>query len=184
MERYYYISDSLDELEVVEQELENAGIATEQIHVLSQNDREVANHRLHSVTSFMKTDVVHSALIGAVVGVILSALVLVGAWLSGWPETFTWVPFIFLAIVVLGFSTWEGGLWGIQEPNHHFRRFQKVLDHGKHILFVDVDRRQITALEQVLKAHPHLKSVGKGSSAPRVIVWGQQLFHRFMRWAP
>ncbi len=184
MERYFYISDNLDELEVIEKELEDAGIATEQIHVLSQNDLEVAQHRLHSVTSIMKKDLVHSTIIGAIIGVCLSILVLVGAWFSGWPETFTWTPFIFLAIVVLGFCTWEGGLWGIQEPNHHFKRFQKVLDHGKHILFVDIDRDEKKALETVCKAHPRLKSVGTGKSAPKLIVKGQQLFHRFIRWAP
>lgn len=184
MERYYYISDSLDELEVVEQELENAGIATEQIHVLSHDDREVANHRLHSVTSIMKKDIVRSTLIGAGVGICLATLVLVGAWLTGWPATYTWIPFVFLAIVLLGFSTWEGGLWGIQEPNHHFKRFQKVLDHGKHVLFVDVEKDQLSPMQAVLRAHPHLKNVGTGSSAPRMIVRGQQWFHRFMKWAP
>jgi hypothetical protein len=184
MERYYYISDNLAELEIVEQELENNGIATEQIHVLSQNDREVATRRLHSVTSFMKKDIVHSTIIGCIVGVCLSILVLLGAWLSGWPDRFTWVPFIFLSIIVLGFCTWEGGLWGIQEPNHQFKRFQKVLDHGKHVLFVDIDHDQMEALEAVSHAHPRLKNVGKGTSTPKMLVRTQQWFHRFMRWAP
>jgi len=184
MERYYYIGDNLDELEVVERELESNGIATEQIHVLSQDDLAVAQHKLHAVTSIMKKDIVRSTIIGAAIGVCLSLLVLVGAWLSGWPETFTWVPFAFLAIIVLGFCTWEGGLWGIQEPNHHFKRFEKVLEHGKHILFVDVDRGQMNALQSVFKAHPRLKNVGKGSSAPKLVVRAQQWFHRFMRWAP
>ena len=142
MERYYYISDSLDELEDVEQELEKAGITTEQIHVLSQDDGEVAQRKLHSVTSIMKKDIVHSTVKGAIVGVCLSGLVLLGASWTGWPETYTWTPFIFLSIVVLGFSTWEGGLWGIQEPNHHFTRFQDELEEGKHILFVDVPKKQ------------------------------------------
>jgi hypothetical protein len=34
--RHYFISDSLDDLEVFEEQLEAAGVATPQIHVLSQ----------------------------------------------------------------------------------------------------------------------------------------------------
>lgn len=184
MQRYYYIDESLDELEIVEKELESAGIPTEQIHVLSHSDGEVAMHRLHSVTSIMKKDLVHSTIIGAIIGIFLSILVLVGAWLTGWPETYTWVPFVFLAIVVLGFSTWEGGLWGIQEPNHHFRRFENELKQGKHVLFVDIDSKDSDTLRSVAQSHPRLQSVGKGKSMPKAVVMGQQLFHRFTRWAP
>ena len=184
MERYYYISDDLDELETVEEELESAGIATEQIHVLSQSDGEVAQHKLHSVTSIMKKDLVNSTIIGAVIGLCLSVLVLVVAWLTGWPETYTWIPFVFLAIVVLGFSTWEGGLWGIQEPNRHFKRFQSELEAGKHVMFVDIEHNQTDPLKTVFHEHPGLQQIGKGASTPRLIVLGQQWFHRFMRWAP
>ena len=102
----------------------------------------------------------------------------------GWPESFTWMPFIFLAIVVLGFCTWEGGLWGIQEPNHQFKRFQRELDDGKHILFVDIEQSQQQTVQSVLRDHPGLQSMGKGTSMPRVVVLGQQCFNRFMRWAP
>ena len=51
MNRHYYISDNLDELERVEQELEAQGISTEQIHVLSERDAEVEHHQLHDVPS-------------------------------------------------------------------------------------------------------------------------------------
>ncbi|MFA5494603.1 MAG: NAD/FAD-utilizing enzyme [Porticoccaceae bacterium] len=184
MERYYYISDNLDELEVIERELENAGIANEQIHVLSHDDDAVVRRRLHGVTSIMKKDLIRSTIVGAVVGVCLAILVLVGAHLLGWTESFTWAPFIFLAVVLLGFCTWEGGLWGIQEPNRNFRRFHKVLKHGKHVLFVDIDEREKAALERVSRAHPRVKNVGSGIPAPRMVVKGHQMFRRFMHWAP
>ena len=85
MQRHYYISDNLDELERVEQELEAQGISTEQIHVLSEQDAEVEqHHHLHDVPSFMKQDVVHSGEIGALVGLVLAAAVLLGAYWLGW----------------------------------------------------------------------------------------------------
>ena len=44
MLRHYFISDSLDDLEVFEEQLEAAGVSTPQIHVLSRNDAEVHQH--------------------------------------------------------------------------------------------------------------------------------------------
>ena len=184
MKRFYYISDDLDELEKIEEELENGGIATEQIHILSNDDIELARHHVHSVTSFMKKDVVHSTVTGAIIGVIGAVLVLVFAMLSNLPETYTWAPFIFLAIVVLGFCTWEGGLYGIQEPNKEFRRFNQELDAGNHILFVDIENRQSSRLESVVQSHSKLRSVGTGKPAPWFVVRGQEFIRRWAHWGP
>ncbi len=108
--RHYFISDDLDDLETFEEQLEAAGITTPQIHVLSLHDEEVAHHdHLNYVQSFMKKDIVHSAELGAVVGVVLSTTSLIVAYYAGWTDSAAgWVPFIFLAIVLLGFCTWEG----------------------------------------------------------------------------
>src|ERR1700758_1699893 len=108
MQRRYFISDDLDDLEVVEEQLEGAGVSTPQIHVLTAHDADLDHHEhLHRVQSFMKKDIVHSTLIGAVIGVCASALVLAVAHFAGWTQTAAgWVPFVFLAVVVLGFCTW------------------------------------------------------------------------------
>jgi len=184
MKRHYYISDDLDDLEVVERDLEAAGVTTPQIHVLSEDDAGVEQHHLHNVEAVLKKDVVHGTEMGAIVGVLAAALVLLIAWWSGLTETYTWVPAIFLAIVVLGFCTWEGGLIGIQEPHVDFRRFQDDLKAGKHILFVDLDAEQEPALKQVVSGHPKLKAAGEGAATPRVVVRLQEGFTQFMKVAP
>ncbi len=182
MNRHYYISNDLDDLENIENELEASGINTEQIHVLSENDADVEQHQLHDVTSFMKKDVVHSGEIGAVVGIVLAIVVLGGAYLSGLTESPAgWIPFIFLSVVILGFSIWEGGLRGIQEPNEHFRRFQKILQEGKHILFVDVEPAQEPTLESVVRQHRGLQVAGTGEAAPSIAVAWQHKWHQFRR---
>ena len=62
MDRYFFISGDLDDMDSVEKELENAGVTTAQIHVLSKDDDGVARRNLHEVHAFMKTDVVRSGL--------------------------------------------------------------------------------------------------------------------------
>jgi hypothetical protein len=143
MLRHYYISDDLNDLQAVETELKSKGVSTPQIHVLSENDAEVEKHHLHAIEAVLKQDVVHSTSVGAVVGLIAAITLLVVTYLVDWHTTAAgWLPFGFLAVIVLGFCTWEGGLIGIQIPNHQFKRFQKLLKQGKHIFFVDLDAEQ------------------------------------------
>jgi len=184
MKRHYYVSTDLDDLEIVERDLENAGVTTPQIHVLSLDDQGVEEHHLHNVEAVLKKDVVRGTELGAVVGVIAAAAVLAIAYFTGITETYTWVPAIFLAVIVLGFCTWEGGLIGIQEPHVEFRRFQDDLESGKHILFVDVDPEQEDVLQRVVAEHPKLTSAGEGTATPRFVVRGQDTFNKFMKTAP
>ena len=104
MKRQYFISDDLDDLEHVEQDLESAGVTTPQIHVLSEDDSGVELHHLHEVEAVLKKDVVHGTERGALIGIIAAAAILILAWFSGLTATYTWVPAIFLAVIVLTWS--------------------------------------------------------------------------------
>ena len=182
MLRHYFISSDLDDLEKVEQELEAEGITEPQIHILSEKDADVENHHLHEVEPVLKQDVVHSTEIGAVIGFVISSATLMLAYEMGWTESAAgWLPFIFLAIVILGFCTWEGGFIGIQKPNVHFERFQELLHKGKHVLFVDVDSNQEPVFAKVINAHPKLEPAGLGSATPHWVVRWQDKFHSFMK---
>lgn len=185
MLRHYYISDDLEDLEVIEKELQNKGVSAPQIHVLSENDAEVEKHHLHAIESVLKKDVVHSTELGALVGVVAASLVLLIAYLMNWHTSAVgWVPFGFLAVVVLGFCTWEGGLIGIQIPNHQFKRFQKFLKAGNHVFFVDIAPDQQATLCDVVEDHPRLKLAGTGEATPTWVVKGQDKFHEFMKTMP
>ena len=181
--RHYFISENLDDLERVEEELESQGVETAQIHILSLDDTAVENHvHLHDVTSFMKSDVIRSGEVGAVVGVIGAALVLAVAYFANWTDSVVgWIPFIFLAIIVLGFCTWEGGFIGIQRRNKHFERFERVLEAGKHVFFVDVMPEQEGVLDSVVEKHPGLELAGTERGTPQWIMQGQKRIPHLLR---
>ncbi|MGQ7848168.1 NAD/FAD-utilizing enzyme [Granulosicoccus sp. 3-233] len=167
-QRYYFISDDLDDLEQIEIELIAQGVSSPQIHVLSRDNASVQRHeKLTGVTSLMKRDLMHSALIGAVAGFALAILVLLIAGLAGWSSGAAgWTPFIFLAFAVFGAMTWLGGLRGIQTPNHHFQRFQSVLDEGRHVFFIDLEAEGKTVLDKICADHPRLEPAGLGTATP------------------
>ena len=179
--RHYFISDNLDDLELFEEQLEAKGVSTPQIHVLSRHDEEVAHHEhLNYVQSFMQKDVIHSTVLGALVGLLLATFVIALAYVSDWYETPAgWIPFIFLSAVLLGFCTWEGGFFGIQKPNYQFARFEGALEAGRHIFFVDLRPDQEKILDQVLLAHPQVELAGTGSATPNWLINLQNKVPRF-----
>lgn len=183
MLRHYFISDNLDDLEIFEEQLETSGITTPQIHVLSRHDEDVAHHEhLNYVQSFMKRDILHSTELGALIGLCLASTLLTVAYYAGWTESAAgWMPFIFLTIVLLGFCTWEGGLFGIQTPNYHFARFADALKDDKHIFFVDLEPDQEEILDKVLQSHPQVELAGTGTATPHWLIVLQDRVPRFLR---
>ncbi|MDT8282135.1 MAG: NAD/FAD-utilizing enzyme [Gammaproteobacteria bacterium] len=177
MKRHYFLCDDLDELDRIEQELEHRGINKPQIHVLSKDDAAVERHQhLHNIESIFKQDVVHGTIVGAMLGALSATLILVAVYLTGLPETYSWMPFYFLAIVIFGFITWSGGFYGIQTPHKDFRKFQQDLDNGKHIFIVDIEPSQEDIIKLIEAWHPHLHDAGTGNATPRWVIMGQQNF--------
>ena len=180
MKRHFYVSEDLDDLERIEEELETRGVHRPQIHVFSRDETAVETHdHLHNVESVFKKDVVHGTIICIWIGVVLAALVLIVTAYSELPDTYTWVPFIFLAVVLLGFCAWSGGLYGIQVPHCDFKRFEAQLREGKHVFIVDVDPQQEASLEKVAQRHQGLQLAGTGRATPRWIVMGQHSIKKF-----
>jgi len=185
MKRFFYISEHLDELSAIEKELEQGGISSTQIHVLSQRDADVERHKLNQVEAVLKKDVVHSMQRGAIIGVIAAIAILTTVYLAGWASsTAGWLPFIFLSIVILGFCTWEGGLFGIQEPHHQFKQFQDALQQGKHVFFVDVHKHQEDKLKSVVQPYTQLIRAGEGESTPEWVIEWQNNWRGFVKSMP
>ncbi|GAC18528.1 hypothetical protein [Paraglaciecola arctica] len=185
MQRHYYVSDDLNDLEAVARELELSGLSSPQLHVLSEDDAEVEKHHLHAIEAVLKQDVVHSTQLGAVVGIIGAALIFGITYTMQWHTTATgWLPAGFLAVIVLGFCTWVGGLIGIQIPNYQFKRFQALLKQGKHVFFVDVDANQYEVMSEVVERHASLIHAGTGDATPSWVVKGQDKFNSAMKVLP
>jgi hypothetical protein len=172
LKRSYFTGPSLDDLELFEEQLESAGISTPQIHVLSLDDKGLFDHpHLHEVQSFMKKDIIHMSILGAVVGCGLASTILLMAFSFELVSTSTGLmPFVFLSVVILGFSTWMGGFIGIQTPNYKFARFEKILAEDRHVFFVDLMPDQEKILEKILMLHPYLDRAGTEDGLPHWLV--------------
>ena len=170
--RHYFISDDLDDLDLLEDQLEHAGIDSPRIHVLSNDSVGVANHiHLHAVQSIFTRDVVHCTIVGAMIGLLGVCLVLGVTYGLDLPDAIIgWTPYIFLSIVVLGFCTWEGGFVGMQKTNYHYKQFESALEDGKHVFIVDLDPDQESSLKTALQDHPKLLEAATEVGSPHWIL--------------
>jgi hypothetical protein len=170
--RHYFISDDLDDLDLLEDQLEHAGIDSPRIHVLSNDSVGVANHiHLHAVQSIFTRDVVHCTVVGAIIGLLGVCLVLGVTYVLDLPDAIIgWTPYIFLSIVVLGFCTWEGGFVGMQKTNYHYKQFESALEDGKHVFIVDLDPNQESSLTIALQDHPKLLEAATEVGSPHWIL--------------
>lgn len=184
MKRFYYLSDSLDELAQVEHELEDAGIDTAQIHVISRDEAGVDKRKLHRVQDFMRRDVVRTSLIGAGIGVVIASLILLVAYFSGIIDTVTWAPFLLFALIALGFCTWEGGLYGLHQPHHALADIEALAKEGQHVLLVDMDPKEIPVLRRVQARHSRLTPAGEGEATPDWAIYFQKKWRGFFNAAP
>ena len=72
MKRHFYVTDDLDDLDRIEEELESSGVHRPQIHVFSRDDAAVETHdHLHNIESVFKKDVVHGTIVGTFLGAAL-----------------------------------------------------------------------------------------------------------------
>jgi hypothetical protein len=185
MKRYFFLADNLDKLADVEHDLEANGISTPQIHILSNDDSGVTTRKLNDVEAVLRKDVVHSMERGALIGAGVAALVLAIGHYSGATQSAAgWMPFIFLAIVMLGFFTWEGGLFGIQQPHHEFKRFEQALNSGRHVLLIDIDEREHSTLNRVTAQYPELEFSGTGTSVPHWFIVMRNKWRSFVEVMP
>lgn len=164
MNRYYYMSDNLDLLEELQDELETRGVDPVRIHLLTEEDAEVYGHHLHEVDSLSKRDMVRYGLKGALVGLVLALLVILVGLATGLMMTVWAIPLLFLSAVLLGFCTWEGGLIGAHKPNAELRRFGQELQQGRHLLYVDAEDNESPEVSRVVSAHPGITEAGTGKA--------------------
>ncbi len=184
MKRFYFLADNLDKLADIEHDLKGNGISKPQIHILSRDDCGVMQRAMNDVEAVLRKDVVKSMSRGALGGLAAALLVLATGQLSGAVEAVGWMPFIFLAIVMLGFITWEAGLFGIQEPHRDFRRFDQALSSGRHLLIVDARDIDEHILNRITSHYPELEFSGTGDGAPEWYITAQNQWRRFIEVMP
>ena len=159
MNHAYYLSEDLDELETMHDDLVNSGIPDKHIHVLSEHEADVEQHHMRNMNPFLKTNVLRALTIGAITGLILGLIMMAVPFLFGFEASMGSIPFTLGGLFLLGFATWEGGFLGLQKVHPKFSGIIERLHHGKHLMIVDYHKERSQLLNSIGQIHPKLESV-------------------------
>jgi uncharacterized membrane protein YeaQ/YmgE (transglycosylase-associated protein family) len=118
---------------------------------------------LNEASYFQKTDAIHGAFVGLVIGGALGALV--GAVLVNYPPrgvSLEAVAVLVAAIVGAILGVWVATMVGLQVPNSRLRDFEKDLQDGRVLLMLDVPSSRYDEVRDII-ARKHPEAVDRGN---------------------
>ena len=152
--RLYFVLPDMASARDIMNELLLERIEARRMHFLA--GRGVLPPELPEATVLQKTDAVHGAELGMVIGGVAGTL---GGLLAVFfpPEgaTLEFVTVLVAAVFGALLGAWASSLAGSAVPNSRLARFASDLRQGKVLMMVDVPARQISAItELVTRRHP------------------------------
>lgn len=122
---------------------------------------------LPEATIFHKTDIVHGAEIGMLVGAALG--IGLGTWLIYFPfeDVSFKLPLLLLTIAFgILFGGWAASMVAASIPNSRLAAFFPELERGKVLLIADVPSGRITEIENLLARHTEMQFKGEDPHIP------------------
>jgi hypothetical protein len=123
---------------------------------------------LPEASVLQKTDIVHGAQVGIVIGGIVGAIA--GGLLVFFPPEGVTLKLITVLTVAIGgalFGAWASSMVASSVPNSRLKAFQTEMDAGKVLMMVDVPMRRVVEIcELVARRHPEALSGGIEPTIP------------------
>ena len=162
--RLYFLLPDVASARATANELLLARIEDRHMHFLAPRGTDLGE--LHEANYLYKTDMVHGAGIGLMVGSFGGLALGIFVFLKP-PEgvTLALVTILITTVVAGLLGAWIASLAGTQVPNSRLDVFKDDIAHGKILLIVDVPSRRAEWLrEMILKRHPEVSAKEMESS--------------------
>jgi len=164
--RLYFLLPDLASAKQSVEDVLLARVEAKHIHVLGRRGADLGD--LPEASVFQKTDLVHGAQTGIVLGAIAGAAL--GALLVAYPPGAVHLQAVTIlvgALIGACFGLWSASLVGASVPNSRLKQFQRWIDEGKLLLMVDVPySRSETVTELVTRRHPEAVPGGTEPTIP------------------
>jgi hypothetical protein len=143
-----------------------AHIEFRHIHFLAK--RGTSMDGLHEANVLQKTDIVHGAKLGTVLGAALGCIA--GGLLIWFPPTDGIPQVIAVGVATIGgavFGAWTSSMAAAAVPNSRLKRFESAIEEGKILLMVDVPEHQVEDIHALLsRVHPEAADEGVEPNIP------------------
>ena len=164
MKRFYYVTASIDSVQHITRDLDQAGLGAGRLHVTGKDPGPLRRARLHATTVWEDTDIMHGGFLGALIGTLTG--IVVGFALAGldpWGQQLDLGVVVFSTLFCLCLGAWLGGIVGISSRNHHLRPFWGEVEKGQYLVMVDADNdRQARDVADLMnRRHREARQVGR-----------------------
>jgi uncharacterized membrane protein YeaQ/YmgE (transglycosylase-associated protein family) len=143
-----------------------ARIEDKHMHFLARRGTDLGE--LHEASYLHKTDTVHGAFVGLVLGGVMG--VVAGLLLINFPPqgvTLQLGAVLVAAIVGAVLGTWVASMVGLQVPNSRLKGFENELQEGKILLMLDVPGGRYKEVHDVIaRTHPEAMDRGQEPTVP------------------
>jgi len=161
--RLYFVLPDLENARAMRDEMLLARIEIKHLHFLARRGALPAD--LPEATAAQKTDIVHGAQLGIVIGGVAGAVgglvvVVLGASLK-------LVVVLIGALLGAGFGAWASSLAASAVPNTKLRAFQEAIEQGKVLMMADVPVGRVEEIRELAaRRHPEALSGGVDPTIP------------------
>lgn len=143
-----------------------ARVEDRHMHFLARRGTDLGE--LHQASYLQKTDAVHAAFTGLVIGGVLGTLV--GLAVVYFPPGGQPVPLgavLIGALVGAALGAWISSMVGLQVPNSRLKGFEQELEQGKILLMLDVPASRYEELRAIIaRSHPEALDGGTEATVP------------------
>lgn len=164
--RLYFVLPDLNSARQTMNDLLLARIEERHIHCLARRGTPLDD--LHEANVLQKTDLVHGAELGLILGGIGGAALGIVAVMSP-PEgmTLQLVTILFTALIGAFLGAWVSSLVASAVPNSKLLVFAKDIEEGKILMMVDVPARKVEQIHALVeKRHPEAALGGVEPTIP------------------
>ena len=164
--RLYFMLPDVESARAMLNDLLLARIECRHIHFLSRRDSLPDD--LPQASVLQKTDIVHGAQSGVVIGGVVGAAA--GALLVFFPPEGATLALMTVLAVALGgavFGAWASSMVASSVPNSRLKSFEREMEAGKVLMMVDVPMRRVQEIcDAIAKRHPEAASGGFEPTIP------------------
>ena len=164
--RLYFVLPDVQSARTMLNDMLLARIECRHIHFLAA--RGTLPPDLPEASVLQKTDIVHGAQLGLIIGAVVGALA--GGLLVMFPPEGVTLKLMAVLMLALGgalFGLWASSMVASAVPNSRLKAFQPAIDSGKVLMMVDVPMRRVQEIcDLVARRHPEAASGGFEPTIP------------------